>query len=374
VPAAPALDDDPLAGLSDEEMDAQRLEPPKDGPDAVAQIEKENKDFADKCARNSGNDLLANLGTRDVVKDMDVLRSVLGEQKLTYLGFSYGTRIGTAYAEAFPNNVRAMVLDGAVDPKADRVASIIGQAKGFQKAFDEFGKDCVTKPNCPLGTNPGGAQEQLKRLLDPLKRQPLPVGDRKLSYSDATTAVAQGMYSDELWDPLRSGLTGLTKHDGTILLRLADLYDGRDDDGKYSGAQDAFTAIRCVDDPPVKDRAAVEDEARRIAAEVPKGFLDDDDDMKPALDSCAFWPAPNTMSPHEPKTPGLPKVLVISTTGDPATPYQSGVNLAKQLNASLLTVEGTRHTGYLQGIMCVDKIANDYLLRLTQPAADAKCS
>ncbi|GAB3872289.1 hypothetical protein GCM10029964_010420 [Kibdelosporangium lantanae] len=289
--------------LSDEEMDAQRLEPPKDGPDAVAQIEKENKDFADKCARNSGNDLLANLGTRDVVKDMDVLRSVLGEQKLTYLGFSYGTRIGTAYAEAFPNNVRAMVLDGAVDPKADRVASIIGQAKGFQKAFDEFGKDCVTKPNCPLGTNPGGAQEQLKRLLDPLKRQPLPVGDRKLSYSDATTAVAQGMYSDELWDPLRSGLTGLTKHDGTILLRLADLYDGRDDDGKYSGAQDAFTAIRCVDDPPVKDRAAVEDEARRIAAEVPKGFLDDDDDMKPALDSCAFWPAPNTMSPHEPKTP-----------------------------------------------------------------------
>jgi pimeloyl-ACP methyl ester carboxylesterase len=360
--------------LSDKETDAQRLEPPKEGPNAVAEIEKENQALADKCAQNSGKDLLANLGTRDVVKDMDVLRSVLGDRKLTYLGYSYGTRIGTAYAEAFPGNVRAMVLDGAVDPKADRVASIISQAKGFRKALDEFGKDCAARPGCPLGGDATRTEAVLEQLLKPLKTKPLTVGSRKLSYSDASTAVAQAMYSDNLWDPLRQGLTGLTKGDGTILLRLADIYDGRDDDGKYSGAQDAFMAIRCVDDPQVKDRAVVEDEARRITAEIPKGLLDDDDDLKPALDACAFWPAPNTMSPHEPKTPGLPKVLVVSTTNDPATPYQSGVNLAKQLNASLLTVEGTRHTAYHQGITCVDKIADDYLLRLTEPPADAKCS
>jgi hypothetical protein len=136
---------------------------------------------------------------------------------------------------------------------------------------------------------------------------------------------------------------------------------------------DAFTAIRCVDEPPVKDRAVVEDEARRIRAAAPPSAVEDEQDFQPALDTCAFWPVPNTGSPHEPKTPGLPKVMVISTTGDPATPYQAGVNLAKSLGAGLLTVEGTRHTAYLQDIPCVDKLVDTYLVSLRLPAADAKC-
>jgi pimeloyl-ACP methyl ester carboxylesterase len=359
--------------LSDKEKDDKRLEPPIDGPDAVARIEKNNQDRAAKCAANSGNDLLANVGTRDVVKDMDVLRSALGEKKLTYLGFSYGTRIGTAYAEAFPGSVRAMVLDGALDPNADRVTEIIGQVKGFKTAFDNFAKACAGKASCPLGKDPAKAEAELDKLLNPLKTQPIPAGDRKLSYSDASIAVMQALYSDQLWTSLQEGLRRLAAKDGTVLLKFADLYQGRDDIGHYSGLQDAFQAIRCVDDPPVKDRAVVEDEARRIAAAVPPDPLHGDDELKPALDTCAFWPAPNTMTPHEPKTPGLPKVLVISTTNDPATPYQAGVNLAKSLNASLLTVEGTRHTAYLGGIKCVDTLATAYLLKLEQPTEAAKC-
>jgi hypothetical protein len=128
-----------------------------------------------------------------------------------------------------------------------------------------------------------------------------------------------------------------------------------------------------VDEPPVKDRAVVADEARRIAEAVPHTALDDKENTTPALSTCAFWPVPNTSAPHEPKTPGLPKVLVISTTGDPATPYESGVNLAKALGGGLLTVQGTRHTAYLQDNQCVDDKATGYLLRLELPADGVKC-
>jgi pimeloyl-ACP methyl ester carboxylesterase len=358
--------------LSDKEKDAEREEPPIRGADAVPRIEKKNQDLAGKCAAATGKDLLANIGTRDVVRDMDVLRSVLGDEKLSYLGYSYGTRIGTAYAEAFPGNVRAMVLDGAVDPNADRVTQIVGQANGFKKAFADFAAWCAKRATCAVGTAPAAAEDKLDKLLDPLKQQPVVVAGRKLSYSDATTAVIQGLYSEQLWEPLATGLDRLARGDGEVLLKLSDFYQGRDQNGGYSTTEDAFMAIRCVDDPPVKDRAVVADEARRIAEAVPDNALDDDDEV-PALSPCAFWPVPNTGAPHEPKTPGLPKVLVISTTNDPATPYQAGVNLAKALGAGLLTVEGTRHTAFLQNSQCADDAGAAYLIELRQPADGTRC-
>jgi pimeloyl-ACP methyl ester carboxylesterase len=359
--------------LSDKEMDERRLEPPVEGADAVTKIEQKNKTFAEKCATLSGKDLLANVGTRDVARDIDVLRSVLGEAKLNYLGYSYGTRIGTAYAEAFPGNVRAMVLDGAVDANADRVTERVGQINGFKKAFDEFAKSCAAKPDCPIGTDPAKAEDRLEKMLEPLKKQPLGVGDRKLSYSDAGIAVAQGLYSDQLWGPLTSALAEFAKGKGDLLLRFSDLYQGRSDDGTYAGTMDAFTAVRCVDEPPVKDRAVVEDETRRVRAAAPPSAMQDEEDYQPALDTCAFWPVPSTGAPHQPQVAGLPKVMVISTTGDPATPYQAGVNLAKSLGAGLLTVTGTRHTAYLQDITCVDRIVDKYLLDLVV-APEANCT
>ncbi|MCE7008304.1 alpha/beta hydrolase [Kibdelosporangium philippinense] len=360
--------------LSDAEKDADRLEPPITGPDAVAKTEQESKEFADKCVANTGAEVLANIGTRDVAKDMDVLRSALGEQKLNYLGFSYGTRIGTAYAEAFPGNVRAMVLDGAVDPNADRVASVIGQQNGFKKAFDSFAAACVEKEVCPLGGDAAQAEAKLDALLEPLKTTPVKAtGSRKLSYSDAVTAVAQGLYSEELWDLLEEGINNLVTGDGAMLGQFADLYLGRGPDGKYTNIHDAFTAVHCVDDPPVKDRAVVEDQMRRIRDGVPKSSLNDDSDFIAALDECAFWPVPNTSQPHEPKTPGLPKVMVVSSTGDPATPYESGVKLAKALNASLLTVEANSHTAFLGENGCANEVGAEYLIDLKLPAEGTKC-
>ncbi|MBE1468041.1 pimeloyl-ACP methyl ester carboxylesterase [Kibdelosporangium phytohabitans] len=362
--------------LTDKDKDAERLEPPVagTGPEAVAAIEKENKEYVDKCVANTGAEVLANIGTRDVVKDMDVLRSVLGDQKLNYLGFSYGTRIGTAYAETFPGNVRAMVLDGAVDPNEDRVAGAIGQANGFKKAFDAFAAACVLEPDCALGADAAQAEAKLDAMLEPLKTKPANGGDRLLSYSDAVTAVLQCLYSEQLWDTLNKSLADLVKGDGQVLIQLADLYLGRGEDGKYANIHDAFTAVQCVDDPPVKDRAVVEDQARRIREGLPKSALDDDEAFVAALDECAFWPVPNTSQPHDPKVPGLPKVMVISSTGDPATPYESGVKLAKALSGVLLTVEANSHTAFLGESDCVNDAGAAYLTDLKLPAEGTKCS
>ncbi|MGX7825064.1 alpha/beta hydrolase [Actinokineospora sp. 24-640] len=349
--------------LTAAETDADRLEPDED---TVAEVEAENKDFAAKCAQRSGGDeVLANVGTRDVVRDMDILRSALGEEKLTYLGYSYGTRIGTAYAEAFTANVRAMILDGAVDPLEDPAQQSIGQAKGFDKALDEFFASCS---DCAIGDD-----DALTTAIEAMDDDPLPVGDRALSASDVVTGIAAALYDDQTWPILQAALDGLAEGDGTQMLFLADLYLGRDQNGEYSNTTDALVAVRCVDEPRITDRATVEKLTAEVAEATRGSFLTGTDPPIPALDTCAFWPAPNTAEPHQPEVDGLPQVLVVSSTGDPATPYQAGVNLAKALDARLLTYDAVQHTAFLQRDPCVDDIGVRYFLDLTLPAEDVTC-
>ncbi|SDC97104.1 alpha/beta hydrolase [Actinokineospora iranica] len=351
--------------LTGPEMDADRIDPPET---TVADAEAENQDFAAKCAERTGVDVLANIGTRDVVRDMDVLRSALGEEKLTYLGYSYGTRIGTAYAEAFPGNVRAMVLDGAVDPLEDPAQQAIGQAQGFEKALADYFAWCAERPACVIKT-----KDDLRAKIDALETAPLSVGGRRLSASDATTGIAAALYSDDVWPVLSDALAGLAKGSGVTLMLLADLYLGRASDGEYSGSMDALIAVRCVDEPRLTDRAKLAEVATRVAEATKGSFLTDTDPPLPALDPCAFWPAPNTTEPHQPVVTGAPRLLVVSTTGDPATPHQAGVNLAKSLDARLLTYEATQHTAFLQGDECVDSVGIRYLVDLSLPAADMTC-
>ncbi|MFD9964967.1 alpha/beta hydrolase [Amycolatopsis sp. NPDC058986] len=363
--------------FTDAERDADRADDIEtDGsPAGVAKQEQQKKDFATKCAQRTqhGDDMLANVGSRDVAKDMDILRSVLGDEKLTYLGFSYGTRIGTTYAEEFPRNVRAMILDGAVDPQQDATASLVAQGAGFGKAFGEFARWCAGQQDCALGPDAGGAVKGYQDLVRPLIEFPVPVGDgRKLSYEDATTATIQALYQQSLWDSLNSGLNELKRQRGATLEKLADLYNERGTDGRYGTTQDAFTAIRCVDDPRVTDPKTIEQAQQKYVQVAP--FLDDGRPASSARDACAFWPVPNTSQPHLPNVEGLPKLLVISTTNDPATPYQAGVNLAKALKGALLTFEGTQHTVFLQGVGCVDKAGTDYLVDGTLPAEGKRCS
>ncbi|WP_063798894.1 alpha/beta fold hydrolase [Nocardia sp. NRRL S-836] len=352
--------------LTDAERDAQRLRPRGEN---ASQTESENRFFVDKCAQRSGIDLLRNVGTRDVARDVDVLRAALGEKKLTYLGYSYGTRIGTLYAEMYPRNVRAMVLDGAVAVDGDKVDAAARQAQGFEQAFQRFAGWCAQR-DCPIGKDTGVAESKFRQLIEPLKKAPLAVGDRRLSHSDANTAIIQAMYSDRLWETALKGLQELRANRGTTLLQLADQYLGRAQDGTYSRIQDAFVAIRCVDEPPVKDRATLESNRRRLLEILGNDTVPTDD---AALGPCAFWPAPHTSEPHPPNVTGLPQVLVISTTGDPATPYQSGVDLAAALGARLLTYNGNQHTAFLAGIGCVDGVATNYLVELRLPETDPVC-
>lgn len=362
--------------LSDQQRDDNRmLNLTSDNtPDGIAKQEDFNKNIAKSCEDKMGKKFLQNVGTIDTVRDLDVLRAVLGDEKLTYLGYSYGTFIGAIYAETFPDKVRALVLDGAVDPSQESAKSSVEQMAGFQTVFDDFAKDCATRPDCPLGPDPAQATATYQQLVRPLIDAPVRgQGRRMLSYSDATTATIQGMYAQQLWEPLRTGLTNLKRGDGALLQRMADLYLSRDPSGKYSPMMDANRAINCVDGPAVTDPAELgklDTDLRRVAP-----FLDDGRGTgRAAKDSCAFWPAAPTLKPHEVKALGAPKLVVVSTTHDPATPYQNGVNLAKQLDASLISYEGSQHTVSLEGNPCVDGAVTAYLRDLTVPPADLKCA
>ena len=362
--------------LNDAEWEVERADLDIDpSPEGVAQTEAENQQYAQRCTERSGGaDVLANAGTRDVVRDVDILRQVLGDQKLTYLGYSYGTRIGSAYAEAYPQNVRALVLDGALDPEQTTVQRTVDQSAGFQQAFDAFAADCAKEPNCPLGQDPARATANFQAITRPLMDRPAPAdgGARTLSYPDAVTGTIQALYLSDFWPLLTRGLSTLASGDGTILMRLADMYNDRDQDGHYGNGIEAFVAISCVDEERITDRAEQAELIRRSNEVAP--FRDDGHGVVPALDPCAFWPAPPTSEPHVPQVQGLPPTLTVSVTGDPATPYQAGVDLAKALSGSLLSVEGAQHTAALQGNTCVDDIVSAYLIDLRLPPEGARCS
>ncbi|MGP4015978.1 alpha/beta hydrolase [Saccharopolyspora sp. 5N708] len=359
--------------LTGPERDAERLDPDSDAtPNGVARTEQEERDYAAKCTERTGVKMLANVGTREVVRDMDVLRSVLGDQKLTYLGYSYGTRIGSEYAEEFPGNVRAMVLDGAIDPGQSPTDAEVAQGVGFQHAFNDFAAWCTAREQCSLGHDPARAVTAFQQLTRPLVQHPAPAGPgRQLSYTDATMAAIQALYAPSLWEQLDTGLTDLRQGSGRGLLTLADSYYSRGATGRYSNTTDAFDAVHCVDDQRIEDPAAVREGDRRYREAAP--FLNDGYPPNPAREVCAFWPVPVTGETTQPQVGALPPIVVISTTGDPATPYDSGVKLAAALHGNLLTFEGTQHTIFLQGSNCVDDMVTRYLIDLTPPDPGARC-
>jgi pimeloyl-ACP methyl ester carboxylesterase len=359
--------------LTGPETDAERADDDTDtSPAGIATTEAENKDYAAKCAERTGPGFLAHVGSQDVARDMDVIRSVLGDEKLTYIGYSYGTRIGSTYAQLFPDKVRAMVLDGAIDPEQNPVDEVVDQAAGFQKAFDDFAADCAKTQSCPLGTSPAQAVGQYRRLVNPLLVNKARTTDpRGLSYEDANTGVQQALYSPSLWRALRVGLSQLADGSGDVLLSLADLYNGRLDDGSYSNLEDAFNAVRCVDDPQITDPAEAGELDTRFREAAP--FLDDGrGNGAAALDVCAYWPVPSVGTPKV-TVSGLAPTVVVSTTDDPATPYEAGVNLARELGGSLITFRGTQHTVAFSGEDCVDEPLVSYLVDLTVPEKGLTC-
>lgn len=342
-------------------------------PEGVAHIEDETKQFVERCVDKMGKDFLANVGTASVVKDLDAMRAALGDDKLTFLGYSYGTRIGASYAETYPEHVRAMILDGAVDPNADPVEADVRQAAAFQQAFDDYAAECALDSDCPLGTDPAKTVDVYRSLVDPLVETPLQTKDpRGLSYSDAIVGTILPLYSPDLWQYLTDALADMTEGKGDTMLMLSDLYMGRDAEGHYTNATDTRIAVNCTDKPAITDRATLVEQDKRVREAAPFLSYGDFTGLAP-MPTCGFWPVPPTSTPHEIEAAGLPPILVVSTTNDPATPYQAGVDLAEQLGGTLLTFEGTRHTVVFSGNACVDDIATRYLLDVTVPPPGTRC-
>ncbi|MBS4730199.1 alpha/beta hydrolase [Mycobacterium sp. SM1] len=360
---------------TDAEFDAYRREPMVDySPAGVAHIERLYRQLAQRCAERMGPGFLRNIGTASVVRDMEVIRQALGDEQLNYLGYSYGTQLGTAYAEQFPDHVRAMVLDGAIDPSVGPVQQNIDQMAGFQTAFNDYAAACSRSPRCPLGTDPAKAVEVYHRLVDPLVDKPGRTSDpRGLSYADATTGTINALYTPRFWKYLTRGLQGLAGGtDADDLLLLADDYHGRDAHGHYSNGQDAFNAIRCVDAPAPPDSSAWVAADRQIRQVAPLLSYGPFTGAAPR-DLCALWPVPATSAPHRAAPVAGGKVVVVSTTHDPATPYQAGVSLARQLGAPLITHDGTQHTAVFNGDRCVDAAVVRYLVDGVPPPDNLRC-
>lgn len=359
--------------LTDAENDEERTKVFADpSPAGIAAAEADSRQSAERCTQRTGADVLANVGTRDVAKDMDVMRAAVGDQKMTYAGFSYGTELGTAYAEAFPQNVRALLLDGAIDPTQSTIDSTVKQNAGFQLAFDNFAKDCTSRPGCPLGIDPAKATQAFQTIMRPLIDRPARVGDgRILSFSDAQTGVSQALYVSQLWPALQQDLAGRERQrrpadaPGRPLLRA-----------RRAGPLLQHAAGLPGDQlcQPAGDHGAVggtgAGEAGRRGRPVP--LHRPRPGRRPRRVCVLAGPAHQRAAHAEGRR--LPPVVVVSVTGDPATPYQAGVDLAQQLNGSLIKVNGNQHTASLQGDACTDKLAIDYLVNLTLPPQGAECT
>ncbi|GAA2232462.1 MULTISPECIES: alpha/beta hydrolase [Kitasatospora] len=363
----------PVACLSGPQMDAYTATDMT--PDNLGEINAlvaADKNYAAACEMQSGS-FLGHVSTAESARDMDVLRALVGDSRLNFLGKSYGTFLGATYAGLFPSRVGRMVLDGAIDPSLDSLAGNQTQAGGFEVAWADFAKDCVTHQDCPLGRTEQQAGQGIDALLKQIHDQPLNTDSgRKLTESLATAGVIEAMYADYLWPSLRSALTSAKAGDGSALLKLADAYYERSPDGSYANLMFANTAINCLDLPA--PFSSPEDVERAMPA-FQKASPHFGRDMAWMALSCAYWPYKATGTPHTIRAAGAPPIVVVGTTRDPATPYVWAQALAGQLESSrLLTYDGDGHTAYQRHNACIDNAVNAYLLAGTAPNPGTRCA
>ncbi len=347
------------------------LDPTPDTPGERQVLIDGAQEFVAACAKNSG-DLLPFMSTADAARDMDQLRDALGEERLTYLGFSYGTYLGTVYADLFPTRVRAMVLDGAIDPAQTFDQRNEAQAAGFARALDAFLDDCKARPACPFynGGKPADAFDALMRRIDSGALPAVAVADKRpVGPGEAFTGVLAALYAQSSWPVLAQGLALAQRGDGSILLLLADSYNQRQADGTYKNVVAANNAVNCLDYVVPTTVAAydamvpvLERVAPRFGAAIAYSGL-----------PCAFWPVHPARVPGAITAAGAPPILVVGTTGDPATPYQWAVNLAGELESGvLLTRKGEGHTAYGES-PCIEGHVDRYLISLEVPPPDTTC-
>lgn len=330
-------------------------------PDSVgeqAALDQAAGAIASDCGADDGN-LLAHVGSDDVVRDMDSIRRALGEDQISFYGFSYGTLLGARYAEMFPEQTRAIVLDGVVDPSHDFVEWLTEQTAGFERAIADVFAACAQHPACPEN----GAAAAYDEVLAEVEAAPLPAGgDNVLGPAELATAAIYVTYDPGTWPDLYDGLVAALAGDGGPLHSLAADYH-------LFGSFTQYAAVECIDSPHPTGAEAFRAFAADLAAISPR--------FGPAIANellaCAFWPVEPVGDPQPVTAEGAPPILVIGNTGDAATPYEQAERVADTLETGvLLTHEGEGHTSYGTS-SCVDDAVATYLIDLSPPAEGTVC-
>ena len=341
------------------------LDDPQEKQDAIQAM----KDFAAGCQKRSG-DLLPFMDSASTARDMDQIRIAVGDDKLTYLGFSYGTYIGQWYAHLFPTKIRALSLDGIVDPTVPANDSLLAQTVGFEQNLQAFVTNCRASSTCGYGRT-GDPGAKLLALMQRLDSNPIKVGGRELTRALAMTGVLVSLYDQSLWRYLDQGLTAAENGDGRVLMLLADAYNHRSSDGTYSNLfNGAFHSAYCLDWPVPGDIA----EYDKLGPAFTKASALFGPWSQYANLQCGYWPVKPRNGQAALTVQGAPPILLVGGTNDPATPYAEAVAVSKQIQGSvLLTRQGNGHTSY-DSSSCAHAAEDAYLISLRLPAAGTVCS
>jgi pimeloyl-ACP methyl ester carboxylesterase len=359
---------------TDAEADAARQESyPSDATDdeLMALMVADAKEYADLCAQRTG-ELLGFVDTESAARDMDILRAVVSDEKLNYLGFSYGTQLGATYADLFPDRVGHLVLDGAIDPSLSSEDVTLDQARGFEKAVRAYVADCQQGAECPYPGTVDDGVRQIQDLFAAVERQPMKAEDGRLV---PVLTFVQGfilpLYDNGNWPTLTQAVSSALDGDASSMLYLADLSAEREPDGTYAtNSSAAFLAVNCLDYPMTSDPDQMRADERELVATSPTfgRFL-----AYGGL-TCAPWKYPPVLVPAPARAEGADPILVIGTTGDPATPYEWSTALAEQLESGVhVTWEGEGHTAYGRSNDCILDIVDSYFTDGTVPEDGARC-
>ena len=364
----------PITCFNDAETDANYSSDSK--PDNEAEFQSaiaETKKFVQKCLNK--NEHLTAFSTANAARDMDILREALGEKKLNYMGKSYGTYMGALYASLFPNNIGRVVLDGAVDPTISNFEQTKTQAVGFDNALQAFIADCIKRTSCPLPGNQKAARDKLLSIWQAAATDPLPVKNkdekRKVSESLLVLGTASALYdSYEGWPELRKAIGEAVNGYADTYLGLADMYSGRQADGTYASNEfDSGAIIDCLDFGDDRTTRQLQRDAVAISAAAPV--------FGPYIAlsglTCKFFTTPPPVQVAKTKTNAT--IMIIGTTGDPATPYAWAKGLTRLLtNSQLLTYVGDGHTAQGRGNACIDEAVDAFYFDGTLPAKDLRCT
>lgn len=350
------------------------IDAPRGSDEWIQIVADANNEFGQACLDQTGP-LLATVDTESAARDMDMLRAVLGDDRLNYLGYSYGTELGATYANLFPERVGRLVLDGAVDPSATPHETTVAQAIGFEQALAAYLEWCLDgndpETECSFTGNVSQAQSDVRALLDQVEANPIPAEDGRMLGADSLlTAIIYPLYSQDAWPYMNYLFEDVYAGSAEVAFILADMYNGREDGVYIDNSTEAFRAIGCVDDRAAADVAqmrADHEELQRVAPTI--GFYFGFGPL-----ACANWPVPVRGDASELNAVGADPILVIGTTGDPATPYSWAVELAEQLESGvLISYEGEGHTAYNKSNSCVNDAVDDYFIHGRVPDRDPKC-